>query len=167
MRNKRGQMKLSFGMIFSIILIVIFIVFAFYGIYKFLGYQKTIQVRQFVDSFQAKITQIWQGSQGSVPFTKTLPSKIEYVCFTDFSSGSGSGQFEEFYSDFELISEGYENNMFIYPASAGGSSAAVMLEHIDVGKITETQNPYCIKTIKGKVGFTIKIGLGDTLVTIE
>jgi len=43
MNEKRGQLKLSFGMIFSIILIIVFLGFAFFGIQKFMDYQKSIQ----------------------------------------------------------------------------------------------------------------------------
>ena len=62
---KRGQMKLSFGMIFSIILIIIFISFAFYAIQKFLSIQNSVQVGKFVNEFQQNVDKIWKGSQGS------------------------------------------------------------------------------------------------------
>ena len=45
-KSKRSQIAMSFGMIFSIILIVFFIVFAFYGINKFLKLQKEVQIKR-------------------------------------------------------------------------------------------------------------------------
>ena len=157
---------MSFGMIFSIILIIIFIAVAFYAISKFLDYQKRIQVGQFVTYFQEDVDKMWSGSQGSVEKTYILPSKVEYLCFTDFSKTS-SGPGVSFYSDFQLFSSGEESNMFFQPMDAAAGFGAVRINHIDIGKITDQENPYCILTEKGKVKVGIKIGLGETLVTIE
>ena len=79
-------MKLSFGMIFSIILIVIFIGFAFFAIQKFLGIQNSVQVGKFSNDFQLDVDKIWKGSQGSEEKEYFLPKKITFVCFTDYSS---------------------------------------------------------------------------------
>jgi len=62
---KKAQLKLSFGMIFSIILIVIFIASAFYAVQKFIGVQNIIQVEKFANDFQNDIDKIWRGSQGN------------------------------------------------------------------------------------------------------
>ena len=77
--NKRGQMNISFGMIFSIILIVVFIAFAFFAIQKFLDIQNSVQVGKFGADFQADIDKMWRGSQGSQENKYFLPSKIKYV----------------------------------------------------------------------------------------
>ncbi len=45
-------MKLSFGMIFSIILIIVFLSFAFYAIKIFLNMQTTMQVGKFVEELR-------------------------------------------------------------------------------------------------------------------
>jgi len=159
-------MKISFGMIFSIILIVIFIAFAFYGISKFLDYQKTIQIGQFTTYFQEDIDKMWRGSQGAVtagPYT--LPSKIEYVCFADFSKSS-LGLNKEFYHDFQLVSSGGEKNMFFYPKEAS-EGRSFKINHLNIQNITKDENPYCIETIKGKIEINIKKDLGENLVTIE
>ena len=164
--EKRGQMKVSFGMIFSIILIVIFIAFAFWGIGKFLSYQRSIQIGQFINSYlQPDIDKMQKGSQGSVTKEYNLPSKIDYVCFVDFSKPS-SGPNADLYSDFQLFSSGGESNIFLYPISAAGGFESTRINHIDTEKITEQENPYCIENIKGKVRVVIKIDIGETLVTL-
>lgn len=163
--DKRAQMNMSFGMIFSIILIVVFIAFAFYGIMKFLDYQKKIQVGQFVTYLQDDINKIYSSSQGSIPRSYVLPSKIEYVCIGDFSK-PGKGNNSVFWRDFELFSSGGENNLFFYPREAGQGYSGLKIDHIDSVKITEVDNPYCIKTVNSKVKMNIKIDLGDTLVTL-
>ena len=156
---------MSFGMIFSIILIIIFIAVAFYAISKFLDYQKRIQAGQFITYFQEDVDKMWKGSHGAVERTYTLPSKIEYVCFTDFSKPS-SGPSANLYSDFQLFSSGEVSNMFFYPIDAVKGLESVRVNNIDIGKITEQENPYCIVNEKGvKIG--IRIDLGDTLVTLN
>ena len=81
--KKRGQMKISFGMIFSIILIIIFISFAFFAIKKFIGIQDAMKIGQFGDQLQSDIDKLWRGSQGSQEVEYFIPSKIESVCFVD------------------------------------------------------------------------------------
>ena len=48
-------MELSFGMLFSIILIIIFIAFAIYGVSKFLSLQKGIQTKTFANDLNFDI----------------------------------------------------------------------------------------------------------------
>ena len=79
--KKRGQMKLSFGMIFSIILIILFIVFAIYAVQKFLSFQKELKYKTFVDEFQEDINKMWKSSQGSKEVSYTLPLEIRSICF--------------------------------------------------------------------------------------
>jgi hypothetical protein len=165
MANKRGQMKMSFGMIFSIILIVIFIAVASYAIMKFLGFQKQVQVGQFVNNLQQDVDKMEKGSYGSVEQSYNIPSKINYLCFTDFSKPS-KGPKADLYSDFQLFSSGEENNMFFYPFDAAEGHESVRLNHIDVVKITEQENPYCITSSEGKIKIGIKKDIGDTLVTL-
>ena len=47
--KKRGQMQMSFGMIFSIILIIVFISFAFYVIKKVLDAQRKAEIGLFIE----------------------------------------------------------------------------------------------------------------------
>lgn len=141
-RACRGQMKISFGMIFSIILIVVFIAFAFYAIKKFLDFQDTIKVEQFLEELQADIEKIWKGSQASQKEEYSLPSKVEAVCFTN---------------------DEYENLFFQSEEIIKGEK----IEYIDINKITEKKDPFCIETEKGKVRMILKKGFGETLITIE
>lgn len=166
MKENRGELNLSFGMIFSIILIIIFIAFAFYAIFKFLDYQKKIQIGQVVTYLQEDIDKMWKGSQGYVQKEYVLPSKIDYVCFADFLK-SGSGPKANLYHDFQLFSSGGESNMFIYPREAAESYESLILKHISIMNITKEENPYCIENVNGKVKIGIKIDIGDTLVTLS
>ncbi len=164
MNKKRGQMKLSFGMIFSIILIIIFISFAFYAIQKFLNIQNSVQVGKFVNDIQSNIDKIWSGSQGSEEKEYFLPKKIESVCFIDYSSKE-KGINQKPYKELEQFY--YENeNMFFYPGGSAEGIDARDIKNIDLKKITKNENPFCIKNIKGKINLVIKKDFGEVLVTI-
>jgi len=141
MGDKTGQMKLSFGMIFSIILIVIFIAFAFYAIRIFLGIQDEMKIEQFGNGLQTDVDKMWKSSQGSQEVEYLLPSKIESVCFSD---------------------DEYQNLIFHSEEFVGGKK----IQHIDIEKITEDENPFCVENIKGKIKMIIKKDYGEALVTI-
>ena len=141
---EKGQLKLSFGMIFSIILIIIFISFAFYAIQKFLGMQRAIQVGQFIDDLQSDVDKLWKGVQGSQEVEYTLPKKIKRICFKD---------------------DEYEN-MFFYPEGSFEGFNSIEIKHIDIKKITKEKNPFCIENTNGKIKIIIKKDYGEELVTL-
>jgi len=143
MKTKRGQMKMSFGMIFSIILIVIFIVVAFYAIQKFLGLQKEIQIKQFIDSLKSDVDKMWRGSQGSQEFEYSVPSKTESVCFVD--------------DDYENLVIRDKEGYFL-----GGSK----IEHIDIVEILGTSNKFCLEIKNSKISLILKKEYGQTLVNV-
>lgn len=142
--NERGQMRLSFGMIFSIILMIIFIAFAFFAINKFLGMQRIAQVGQFTDGLQTDVDKMWKGSQGSREVEYSLPKKIKEVCFRDDEYG----------------------NLFFYPLDSSEGFNSIEIKHIDIEKIIENENPFCIKNIDGKVKMIVKKSFGEELVMI-
>lgn len=78
-------MKLSFGMIFSIILIIIFLIFSFYVITKILDFQKSGQIGLFVNDFQEDVNKVWQSSKASQVSEYSLPKEIEQVCIDEVS----------------------------------------------------------------------------------
>ncbi len=164
--SRAGQMNLSFGMIFSIILIVVFIVFAFYAIGKFLDIQKAAKTGQFIDALESDVNRMWTSSQGSQSLEYSLPTSVDYVCFADFSQGSmKNGPRQDFYADFNLVHFNDEN-MFFYPVGSGGAVDSTNIDNIDLGEITKQENPYCISNVKGKIKLTIKKGIDESTVTI-
>jgi len=162
---KQGQMKLSFGMIFSIILIMVFLGFTIYSINIFLDLGKSIQVGTFINNLQTDVDEMWRGSQGSQEQTYGIPSEADAVCFTDYTS-SKRGSKQDVYNELEQAFFEFENLFFFPVGSAQGGLDGTKIEHIDIAKITETDNPYCIPSIDGKITMTIKINPGDRLVTI-
>jgi hypothetical protein len=140
--KKRGQLNISFGMIFSIILVIVFLAAGFYAIAKFIDMQKEIQIRSFVSDLQEDVDTLWKNMQGSQSKEYVLPTKITAVCFV-----SGEKTY-----NMEFISEN------IFPREIIGN--------IDIGKITEEESPFCIENVEGKINLIISKKFGETLVTI-
>lgn len=151
MRNKKGELNISFGMMFSIILIVAFLAFAFYAIKTFLNVQKTAQVAKFRDDLQKDIDEIWKSPQGIQKMSYTLPSKIEKVCFKN--------------SELE--------NLFFLPKNSVEGLISKNLEHIDLGRITglenaplESKNTFCLEAVNSKIEMILKKELNEELIMI-
>ncbi len=162
--KKRGQMEISFGMIFSIILIIVFLAFAFYGIKTFLAFQDNAKAGKFFDQMQGDIDRIWrEGFQSSEQQEYVVPSSANFVCFVDFSS-SEKGVNSVFYTDLKRAYSGKENLVF-YPVKITGFESKE-INNIDIVKTTSGDNPLCIKTSNGKVILTLKKDIGEALVTI-
>ena len=136
-------MKLSFGMIFSIILIVIFIAFAFYGIGKFLGFQKGVEIEKFVADLRSDIEKVWKGSSSSVNVDYDVPADVLRVCFED--------------------DDKIEENMVIrYEKKIDRFE----LDYLDIEKITADENSFCIESENSKIKMHLQKDFGESKVTI-
>jgi hypothetical protein len=140
-RRKRGALELSFGMIFSIVLIVAFLAFGVYAIIKLLAMQETIQIESFLSDFQNDVDSMWKSS-GSQNLVYSLPTSIKAVCFKN---------------------DEFQNLEF----SSDEITKGEMIEHLDIEKTTEDENPLCIANNKGRVNLKLVKEYGETLVTVE
>ncbi len=86
MKQKRGQLKISFGMIFSIILVVVFLAFAFLAIQKFLNFQKDVTAKKFYEGLNKDVEKVWTSTQASKKIVYFVPRGTKKVCFKDNSS---------------------------------------------------------------------------------
>ena len=162
--KKSGQMQLSFGMIFSIILIIVFVCFAGYAIYKFMGITDSVKIGKFKEEFQTDVDALWKGNQGSKAVSYSVPNGVEKVCFIDFTVPA-FGRDSVVYSDTRhLYSE--TENLFFYPVGSGGGLDSTTIEHIDIDETTSEENPSCIIVENGKMKFTMRKDFGSALVTL-
>jgi len=116
LKNKRGQgiMGMPFQMIFSLILIAVFIYAAFTGISYFLERADQAQLGKFVVELESKVNQVWQTTEARQTHVFTLPKSIELVCFGDLTKRVP----EALCGDFELFREQAKirgSNMFFCP----------------------------------------------------
>lgn len=164
--NKKAQevMGMSFGVIFSILLIIFFIAAAFIVIKSFLGPKDSAQIGLFIKDIQGEVDKAWYSDHYTNDrFKSSVPSGITHLCFANISKNPTSGQ-GEFYSDFQDYPE---DNMFLYPLSKSSGMGYVNLNHINISKITINKNPYCIPIDNGAVEMKIEKGFNERLVNIK
>ena len=155
----RGAMELSFGMIFSIILIISFLVFAFYAIKLFINTSDSAKIASFRRDLQEDIDKVWRATQGNQKVSYGLPKKIVEVC----------------------IVKNYETNLIFYPRDATGDLGPVNLSHINMTatvkstalgyktKSIDGQTRYmvCFNNTKEKVSMVLKKNFGENLVKVS
>jgi len=163
--KKRGQLQISFGMIFSIILIVAFIAVAIYAIIVFINMKKCSEIGLFKQDLQEEINRAWNSEESSLTFKGNLPSGIQQVCLIDLSK-AGKGSNKELYDS--LKKYGYVNvNMFFYPIKKVCKDLrAFNIEHINITEITKQNNPYCVNIVDGKVEVKIEKSFYAALVCL-
>ena len=91
--QKRGQVEISFGMIFSIILIIVFLAVGFYAIKLFLHTSDEAKAGTLISDLQTDIDNVWRNPSSSVTKDYSMPSNADYICFVNFSyddSGANS-----------------------------------------------------------------------------
>lgn len=146
MKNKKAQLNISFGMIFAIILIIVFIVFAIIAINHFLSFQKKVQTKQFIRNLQGDINNAYQSQQSSNVEIYNLPSTVVKVCFLN----SESENIEIFTKDNVIPSETQK------------------LNYIDLNKtFSSGDSKICTKVINGKVSIKLTKDYYSPLVTVS
>jgi len=162
MKTKKAEVfGMSFSMIFSILLIVFFIVVAFIGFRSFFKWQKNSQIAMFVDDIEFRVDEVWKSDLGaSINFNSVLPSEIKYVCFMNLRNDSFGANakeeeiFNEMKSKLAIRKIKVEDNIYFYYTGVElelNSKASKELKYINL----QTKNPICVKIINNK--FSIKL----------
>jgi len=165
MKAKRGEIfGMSFSMIFSIILIVFFLIAGFYGIKAFLGYQENIQLNLFQKELQNEIDEAWHAEATLLFFNASLSSKIEYVCLINFASQPVNPNNIEasLYGDLQEGGYDTQTNLYFYSSKLGTIKSG-KLSHIDL----TSKNPVCFNTINGKISMKIEKKKENSLVIVR
>ncbi|MEM4325800.1 MAG: hypothetical protein QXU40_00670 [Candidatus Pacearchaeota archaeon] len=159
-----GQMHLPFGMIFSIILIAIFLIFGFYSIKTFIKIQNSALLGKFFSDIQYDINKAWRSAESSQLREYIIPSKVRYVCFVDFNSSS-RGAYSPIFSEISKERKNNEN-LFSYPQRLF-SVESKEIENIDLIKITSEENPFCLEQKGGRIKLILRKNFEDLLVGVE
>jgi hypothetical protein len=147
-RGCKAQLKLSFGMLFSILVIIVFIIFAFLGIKRFVSVHEDLACRKLVDDLKVDIDKMWKSSKGSLNVSYSVPKKVDAICF-----GEKNTEYEDdFYNVYFLPEERFP----------GG-----VLEHVDLVKSLGNKERLCIPAKDRKVSFVIDKDYKEILVTIS
>jgi len=160
--DKRAQhtMALPFGLIFSIILIVVFIVIAFIAVKYFLDIGRCSEVGLFYNNFQDKIKDTLQTQKTEDEFEINLPSGISKICFANFSAEITNNEDYEQIKDFYLSGA----NVFLLPPEKACDIPYKFIQHLNIKAITSNKNPYCADVSRD---LKIKKGFYDKSVVVE
>ena len=159
-KKKDGQLQLSFGMIFSIIIIIATIMVAFYFIQKILAAQECTKIELFKSDMQDSIEKMWRSPFGSEKFISTLPAGIKKVCVGSVTLAPA--MYSKVVEAVDPYLDPDENLMFYPPKEAcSGRFAATKLMHI------KDDSFICADAVKGKVSFTLLKGKAENLVLVQ
>ena len=162
--NKKAQqtMGMPFSVIFSIILIVVFLVVAGIVVKHFLDLQKCSEISIFLKGLQDDVDKVWQSSAREETFAAGLPSAIKEVCFTNFTEALTNNK----YSDVKIRYGFYNPNFFFYPPEKACEIPYYTIKHINITNMITGNNPYCIKN-ENNPKIKISKGFYESLVRIE
>jgi hypothetical protein len=165
MKSKRGQqtIEMSFNWIFAVILIIIFIFVAVYGIKYFMNLSSCSTVGFAYDDLQKEVDNAYQSDFTEREATINLPG-IQMICFANLSKPitGNSGAYDEI-----NIYEFEDANTFLIPPEKACTIPFYKIKHLNLDKITEVKNPYCIEVIDGKATFTVSMDYYEKAVTIK
>jgi len=170
--DKKAQTHFPFQLIFSLILIVVFLSVAFFVIRHFLEIQRCSQIGLFVRNLQSEIDEIWHTQEANTYIELDLPTNLEYVCFANLSdeinlvglNNEKRRVVSKIYDDLKIYFKYKHANLFFYPWYKACNMPSHLIRHIDT---KELGNPYCIKNNKGKIKFRLFKSINDALVKIK
>jgi hypothetical protein len=148
--KKRGQLQLSFSMIFSIFMIVAVIALAVYVIVYFLRLSSCGEIALFYQDLQKKVDSAYNAGLAQDIFSSSVPSKIKMVCFGNMTPPIASGA-REAYKVLKIYSR-TDGNVFMYPHIKACDA------NLAIGKIRHvyTTQFFCVPVNGGKVEVKIK-----------
>ncbi len=164
--KKEGQFQLSFGMIFSVFLIVVFIVVAVIVANQFLKIGRIVETGGFIRDFENEVDRIWKSAGGEDRvFSSSLGKGIGAVCFFD-ARDDLRGDLDEVYKELGRRALDYEDNLYFYPPTKS-DVPSVEIEHLDMDFILEDNNPNCFNVVDGRVEIRLEKGVRDSLVKVR
>ncbi len=136
-------MQLSFGMIFSILIIIVTVGVAFYVISEFMETGRCTELRAFHENLQREIDTTWRSASAQLTYNRALPSSVTSVCFGSIATldkerhGVEAAAFQSYRDT--------DNNFFIHPVQCGRGVSVRQLSHVGVAKA------FCVPVRDGKV----------------
>ena len=166
--NRRGAIELSFGMIFSVIIMIAIIGVAVYAITAFLQIGKTSQLSLFHQEFQDTVDDVWSSSITNKVVSFAIPNSVELVCFGSLAGSSYNPRYENEFTELKRYSSGFEQqntNRFLYPPQKAGELAYKKVDKIDLAELTNGFD--CFEVRDGKVRIRLEKTEFDSSVRIE
>lgn len=168
--GRKGAIEISFGMIFSIIIIVAIVGVATYAIVYFLDLGKATEMSLFHQKFQETIDDVWSASITDKVVSFTLPAGIELVCFGDLSSNSWDINYEDERRNLIRYASNYDKqntNRFIYPIEKAGDFAYKKVDKIDLSELGTGTDFECFETRNREIRVRLEKDTFDSLVKVK
>ena len=159
-KGHRAQLDISFGMIFSIIIIIALLGTALYAIKYFVNLSRCTDVGLFYNDLQIEINKAYESPLYSGTFSGKLPNGIDYVCYGNLSSSSSV-----YKEQYDLLRR-YKNtgkNLFLYPVqkACDNSLASYQLLHVYDSSF------FCVPVLNEKVEIKLSKESEDSFVHIS
>ncbi len=164
---KRGSIEISFGMIFSIIIIIALIGVAVYAITSFLDFSESAQVGLFYEDFQKNIDSVWSSATTNRVVSFSIPNSINFVCFGSILNNVDSGNYNLQLKKLREESSRFEqenSNVFLYPLSSAKDLAFKKINKIDTSGLGSFS---CFEVKSGKLNIRLSKGEFESLVKIQ
>jgi len=159
--KKRGQLEISFGMIFSIIIVIALVATSFYVITYFLNLSKCTQIGLFYQDFDDRVDKAWAADNVQTTFSSSLPGGIESVCLGNLTQTSDDYETEK--ESFGQYYRHSSNNVFLYPTgkACGREGGSFNLKN------ARTDGFFCVPVTGGEVSVDLVKSSFDALVRLE
>jgi hypothetical protein len=148
--KKEGQIDISFGFIFGIIIIIATLAIAFYVISHFMRLSRCSDTGLFYSDLQSEIDKAWASSMTQKTFTGKLPGNINSICFGNLTLGNPVNTSRTQYESL-LRFKGLGKNVFLYPFTNACNTqlANSLAEHVQIPRF------FCVPVEDGKVTITL------------
>jgi hypothetical protein len=163
MQAKKGQVEMSFGMIFSIILIIAVIGIGFYVIRYFMSLSTCTSTGLFYTSLEKEVNQAWGASASKSIFFGTVPGTVKYVCFGNLSAPIVAGNSDKQQALINKYPFSNKENVFLYPTGSSSCQpdfGSRIVDHVISPKF------FCVQAIDNKIKVAITKGSTDSVVSI-
>ena len=152
--GKRAQIQLSFGMIFSVILIAITLFVAGYVIMSFVKTSECSKLGNFDRSLGGEIDIVYQNlgdSNKKLNSLPNVPSKVSWVCFGSLNQNADNPADKEKRDYFIKNNIRKTDNLFFYPIqkSCERKYSSFSLDH------ATTSGFFCLPANSGKIELRI------------
>lgn len=160
-RGQQASFGMSFSMLFSIFLIVVFIGAAFTVVQVFLGFGESVNLGKFYTNLQDEVNSAWRSSETARTWNLDLPDGVTSICFSNLSAPITNRGVQYDYIQNNMF---LDVNTFLIPPGEAGDLDIKKIDHLDIARITQNSNPRCFDAGGDLV---IRKGVRDRLVYLE
>lgn len=159
MKEKKGQIQISFGMIFSIIVIIATVAVAFYVITFFLNMNSCNKIASYWVTLNSEVDKMWNSDGGQKLLTLELPSRIDKVCFGNFTQ-MPTPEDKAVFLEIETYGRS-GRNAYLYPPGSACDNAFYGLKHAATDKF------FCVPVKSGKASVRVSKTSSEALAKLS